>query len=419
MRIYIFIFLSTIIVITNACNSLAQVSNLLFLNQAISAAIENDPFIQAKRIELGLTPSELADISSSQLNPFFTFDADPGSKSYKIGLAKTFMFGGVRKKRVEIAKKRNELEEIALKKQILEIKNKTRNAFIEHYINQKKLEQFNTELDQVKQAFQDKAIKCYKEDIQLKMVMLNLENEIQKTNLRLLETEIALEEITGHALQTTIKLKAPLELPEPLKGLLGDELTNYKKLDKNKLEKIAFKNRPEIAENKIEIEISKLQQKLARTKRIPLLILETGWRFSSDPTINNVYIEGDIEMPFIYRHTDEINAAKRDQKIYEDNINETKESISREINNIIEYIVLSKNNLDNFEKDILPEIEQLMKEFIESFGKDRCEFTEIIQAEQIKANIIDGYFLALKNYQGSISDLEEVLGLVEEQQSVK
>lgn len=391
----------------------AQIPPIFFLNQAISSAIQNDPFIQQKRVELKLSPSEIAAISTSQLNPFFTFGLNPGVQGYKFGFAKTFELGGLKQKRIGIAKLRNELQLLELEKQMLIIKDKVRGAYVTHYINHEKLKNLKNNLQLIKELIYQGCCKNIIEQKQADLVILKLKNDIRRAELSLLESKIALEELTGESIEKKDQIDAPNRIPGTLEKLFGKKFERLEKTNEEQFKKIAYKNRPEIKENEKEIELSLKQEKLAKVKRLPLMILESGWELVTPPeiNINNFYIEGDIELPILYRNNDEIKAAKDRQNQYKNNLDETKKDIAIEIKNTFEYLLKSQKNLDSYEYKILPEMENLISFFIENYKNGKYSFSELLQAKQINTEINNGYFRALKDYQDAISDLERVLGL--------
>ncbi len=375
-----------------------QTTGVLFLNQAITSALRNNPDIQQERGRLQRTNLEIfADVNV--LNPFFLFDADLAQRTYSFGLQKAFETGGLGKIRRKIREKRVELQRAELNERIIELEDQVIDTFTQVYINQERIKLLEETFSFIKAKQQEAQNLSEIEELLAEEEIIDIIQRLEDSKIEVDKARLLLEELLGRK----VTGETPLESPKELK-IKGD-------MTEEELIEMALKEKPEIIENNKELELAELLKKLARANYWPLVIADGGVRINFQESQAGIFIGLDIELPVLGIERKQIEAAEQRIELIKENRKILEKKIKLEVSETYKLYEFTKKRLEDYDREYLPRTKQLISSIREKYENNEISFSDLLKAEKSKIKIQNNYFDALFDFENAFSDLERAVGI--------
>jgi outer membrane protein TolC len=396
------------------------VQTLFLLNQAINIAVERNPVLQAELSRTGISKAEITGLKTVA-NPYFTFNSSIPEGIYSFGLQKIIQLGNTGKYRKNIASIRREIDLLEVQRKILDVRQETRDAYIQYFASRKKLSVYSEIYDKLKNYVEHTRKNPPKNKfLDLLMAeneLISLANNIEVTKYEIIKAQNHLEEIVGVDFDKEPALQEPTELPDLLKNLTGENLSECSKQKIAKLTQIALNCRPAAIEANKNIELSRNQYKLAQLGRIPLVILEAGAEIDNnndEPEQENevnAFINGNIELPIFDRHQGPVDQALAETEFNIEQKKSIDDNIAHEVKNAYTALAANKERILRYQNSLLPKAEELNKEAIKNYKNANLTASEFLRAERVYIDTQLAYLDALVDFQTAISELERAIGV--------
>lgn len=371
---------------------------MLFLQQAITSALQNNPELQLARGRLDAVDIEsLAE--ANLLNPFFIFDADTADKIYRFGLQKAFETGGLGRIRRKIGEKQRALVRAELERRKIEIEEKVIDAFTDVFINQERIKLLQDTLSFI-ETEQERAQGLSDIDrLLIEEEMLDILQGLEDAKIEVEKAKLVLASLLGKEVSEETDLGNPREL-EIREGLTGQRLIE-----------IALEKKPAIIVNDRELELAQALRELAKANYWPLIIADAGGEIDFEREHAGFFIGLDIELPVLGIEKRQVMAA--DKRI--EQLKEGREILERdiklEVSEAYELYEFTRERLVDYEEKYLPRKDELISAIRESYKKGKIKFIELLRAERAKLRIQNNYFDALFDFENAFSDLERAVGI--------
>lgn len=376
----------------------AQVRGVLFLQQAITSALQNNPDIQLEKGRIDITG--IGAVSEANiLNPFFTFDADIAEKTYSFGLQKAFETGRLGKIRKKIQDKRRELQDAILNKRAIDLEEKVIDAFTRVYINQEKRKLLDETFEFINNSKENAENLSEVDSLIIEEELLDIIQQLEDTKIEIEKARLLLEELVGEELERGSTFGDPRKLK--IKG----DLTEKDLLNK------ALKEKPEIIENDRQIELAKLLENLAKANYWPLIIADSGAKVDFDEERAGIFVGLDIELPVLGIEKRQIEAAQKRLDQIMENRKIIEKDIKLEVGEYYKLYEFTKKRLEDYDKKHIPKVESLINTIRKKYKENIITFRELLKAEKSRLKIQNNYFDALMDYENAFSDLEKAVGV--------
>jgi cobalt-zinc-cadmium efflux system outer membrane protein len=265
----------------------------LTLQEAFALAFSQNPKFKAKQMDFQIG---LADLQTAGLrdNPVLISDSGIAEKTYRVGIKQTIPLGFRHKHQVLLAKAQLNVAQAQIDTARLALKKDVRTSYIQLYIAQQKrqlLESINGKLQ--------------------KKIVANKMQTNEQRKLKLYQAKIfnKMEMANAEVFQANSKLNSILNKPLTQQWILTfPNALSYTNDFLNVLIDRALSSRPEIKQKDYEIEAAKEEMALAKSKRIPDLVLTVGPDWVTEPGEGEVgaFFISNLEVPIFNRNQGQI-----------------------------------------------------------------------------------------------------------------
>lgn len=370
------------------------------MTQVISSALMHNPELQRRRAKAEITQAEARAFSAVQ-NPFLTTEFDPMEKVYRFGIQKALETGGAPKWAEMASRKRAEIEQAELERDILDLKSNITRAYTEAYINQERIELYKEIYDFIKSKYKEYDNISVVDKLLIEEELINLEQQSEDARQEIEKAHLVMERLTGRNVIEGRKLQNP-------------RVTRIKEnLTLEMLVLTALIKRPEVLTIQKELELAEILRRLAIANFYPLIIVEVGGGFNVDAVEErpgSVFASVDIELPILGIEKRQLKAATiRVQQVLKQK-KTIEENIKHDVTHTFSLYKYSKERIEKYEKVHLPRLIELMEEVRERYENGEIPIRELLTAEKSRLAIRNDYFDALSDYEYAVSELERAVG---------
>jgi cobalt-zinc-cadmium efflux system outer membrane protein len=400
----------------------AAPSPSLTLEQAIAAAIANNPGLKAERAKLAVSEAEITK-AGVRLNPSIVTDNGVAEETYRpLGLSQTFELGGKRRKRVAVAEGQRDVVLSEINTAVIDLRAEVRRAYTQLYNAQQRQKATQEIVDTAQRLMAIAQEREAAGDIaqfdllQPKIALLNARNELQTIAYEVVEAKNHLNTLLRQPLSVSLTLAPPPDFVRVAQTPSGQEAFqgNAGQADPElaALLDLAFRHRPEIQTRERNVEVARRQLMLARANRIPNLTVVAGPDVITEPGQQRVgvFVSGNLDIPVFDRQQGQIReaVARRAQLRLEQAA--LANNITLEVANAFTALINNRNRLRRYETELLPEAENLVDKSHRAFAVGKASILLPITAQQAYIDTRLGYLRTLLDYQNAISRLERALG---------
>ena len=175
--------------------------------------------------------------------------------------------------------------------------------------------------------------------------------------------------------------------------------------------------RPDLLVAKQQLNVSTKQLALAKTQRIPDVILGSGFAFSTfkdlappDKQQFGAYLNVNMDLPIFYRKQGEIMSARVSQDQAKTQALIIQNRATAEVTAAYENVRLARANISKYRTQLLAKAQETVRlaELGYKYGRNRL--SDVILAQQSAQQVNVGYFDAVVAYQNAWADLERAIG---------
>lgn len=368
------------------------------MQQAITSALQNNPDIQLERGRVDITG--IGAVSEANiLNPFFLFNADTADNTYNFGLQKAFETGGLGKIRKKIQEKRRELQKAQLNERMIEVEERVIKAFTDVYINQERIKLLEKTFDFIKAGRKKAEDLSEVDELLVEEELLDIIQSLEDSRIEVEKAKLVLEELLGEKVEKGRRVGDPRDLK------LKEGLTTEEELLKKALEE-----KPEIIENKRQLELAQLLKDLAKADYWPLIIADAGAEVDFNERTAGVFVGLDIELPVLGLEKRQVEAAEKRIEQIKKNRETLEKDIRLEVSETYKLYEFTKERLRDYDRKYLPKIEKLIETIRKKYKKREISFIDLLKAEKSRIKIQNNYFDALFDFENAFSNLERAVG---------
>lgn len=416
-------FLLTYILISSC--SFALVEEKINLSDAIKTALNTNPQIKIRKLEVLQAENEIKTVSSLQNPSFGVFqNIGPSAKGnpQQIGLDYTIelLKRGKRKKSAQFNLKSLSANEKFLEhKLIYEVK-----ASYINFLLKKSNLKFIVEQKAISKEILDMTKKAYEKN-QLQKTDY-IQAKINYNRIVMYENIIKSELIYAQNRFNSIMNSNNIDYTTYEDGLndnYGSLLTiNPEKQYYNfeTIKNYALNNRQDLISLSQEVEAKRNNLKVIKSKLIPDVEVSGGYAYltkgisDSGSFRQGAYASVNlVNIPIVYKYEPEIKNAEyeieKTQLKYED----LKIDITRDITDAWEKYTISRNNLNFYDKELLQNSKELMVESKKNLDSKKISLTDYLVVKKLYLDLMLGYQEALGEYYLSFAELLKELNIVD------
>ena len=396
-----------------------EAQNKLFLSDAIEEALKNNPEIQTVKNKIQAHHARSHQATYLE-DPEVNFEAwgIPLNQPVKFRSANPLIFGvrqkipffGKRDLIGEIVASDVQMAETELTAKENEIVAKVKNAYAEYFMAGKNLEITRANLELIRQlnltaenlykvgkAPQQDVIKALLEQTDLLNRVNSGEREVTISQARL---NTLLSRHPG----------SPLGLPDqPKSAPLSVEI--------DALEKLAFKQKPELRGLEANIKRSEKAVELAqRNQKYPDFMLGLQYWLAPDQKQKNMYTPMvSLTIPFSPwtkgKHDYEVEEALAEQQAAKSQLDATKNAAILEVREMFVRARAATKSVAFYQDGLLPQAEQSFGAAVTAYQTGQVNFSTLLEAQRTIREVRLGYYKALVEYEQSVVDLEKAVGV--------
>lgn len=396
----------------------------LSLDQALGLAIRNNLQIQATQARLEVSEAEII-TAGARLNPSLISDNGVAEKTYRFGMEQTIELGGKRKRRIAVAQAQRDTLKAEINTALLDLRAEVRRTYTSLY----NLQERQATLENILQVAQELVTIAQKREkagdistldvLHTDILRVNAQNDLQTLSVELVNTKNQLNALLNQPLASVVILAPPNMVPQltstkmlpttpgTLQGRISEADMNLDDLINQ-----ALTCRPEIQQNLHNIQLSRLNESLAKASRIPNLSLTAGSDYVAEPAQKeiNVFIIGTLEIPLYNRQQGPIQEALARQNQFRKEQSALKNRVTLEITNAYNAFKANEKRIKRYETMLLPLSVAVTDKSRQAFREGKTSILTPIQAQQAYMNARLGYLQSLQDFQNAISDLERAVG---------
>ena len=414
MKKFILIFFIMILTQNTAVSVTAYLASI---EEAILMAMEHSGEFRTTQALFGVSEAQIF-TADAIINPALIMDVGLAEKTYRTGVQWIIETAGKRKKRKQEAVLQHQITQDEIDVKMLDIKTKVRNAYVDLYAARQKVENIcvivNTAdklLEIANKKFTTGTIP-QSDLIQIELIKFNAEIELYNIESEVLNSYNTLNLLLGHNLHVDCVLETPV-IDERFSDIVFLSKEEHEENIK-KLTEIAFENRPEIKLKQDNIDLAKKQLDIAKTDRIPNILLASGPDLvSNSPGTLNVgaFIMAAVEVPIFNHNKGPIKKAKATQELSEKQLKAQQDIIIFEIRDAYNRLLLNIKLANKYRDTMIPRVETIVEQSFQSFEKDRHDIMLPLVAQEGAMKIRLAYINALADYSRALSDLERAIGI--------
>lgn len=376
----------------------ADIPEILTLKKAFEIAWADNPQLKAEQMNLQMGE---ADIRTAKLidNPVFVTDSGIGEKTYRMGLKQTFPLGRRHKHQIGIAEAEQAVTQAETEKAWSNLKKEIRKAYARLYLLQQKQQMYqemDNNLQKLVSIFEKKS---QKDRAQLELYRLQILNKIQMTHVEIFQGRSKLNTLLNRPLTQHWSL-------EPLPNLLKEQ--GWRDL----LVQEALSHRPEIRQTLYEMNVVKEEMALAKSKRVPDLVLTVGPDLVTEPTARAVgaFFITNLEMPIFNRNQGQIQKHQAHLMQLEYELAALKNQIKMQVVNAFVVFEEAQAQLKRYQEVIHPKSKEILKMAEQELEKGESELDDVLDVHSAHMDISLEHLKALQEYHDTISELEGAVG---------
>ncbi len=394
-----------------------QAQTRLTLQQALSAAKSNSPFLkpvqlntaiaQGDVVSAGLRPNPVLNNQTLQLMNEKNFVPDtkfynPRNRQVWWQLTKQFQVSGQRKYKLDVATKNVTVTEKVYADAERNILSAAGNKWLDVWINK-----VNLDLIQEAKINIDSLVKI--QEIRLKNQVIS-SSELARTQLLLEQYVLQLKNaeqnyknelqnlklITGSTDNLGIDEKDPvisLDLQQELDSLIS----------------LSYHQRPDLQAAQSTIDVAKSNIRLQRSLANP--VPELGLIWNPQNTIQYFGFFGTIDLPVFSRNQGEIRKSKVQLQQSEQSLSALKQQVQTEVQTSWHSWQLNRETVEKY-KSILEKAEQVLQSVRYAYTRGGTTIIDFLDAQRTWFDTQKMYYEALYNYRKSYLQLLNVTGLI-------
>jgi len=384
------------------------------IDEAIDIAMKNSGELRAAEARFGVTEAQIF-TANTPMNPVFIFDGGTGERTYRVGLQYILETGGKRKKRTLLARVQHEVTKDEINTKILDIKRNVRNCYIEVYAAQQR-EKYAKEMiefaDTLKKIeYKDPKTQVAVDDLQIETVIMNAEISMHTAHADVSPCRNKFNALMNYTLGHEFELGEPT-LNTNLENLSSLTFEEHD-LNLERLEKIAYENRPELKYYADSIEAAKRQLDVAKANLIPNVLLAAGPDFvqNNPPAWNSGgFLMAAIEIPIFDRQQGPIKEAIAAQNLSTSEYSWQKDQIQNDVKDAYTRVTALTQLIDRYNESLLARAQGLVDKALNDYNAGKSTIIVPLTAKETQINVQYSYIKALADYQSAVSDLERAIG---------
>ncbi len=381
------------------------------LEQALTIAIENNLEYKAAQSTRAIAGAEIKS-AAARINPHIVSDSGFAEDTYRLGIEQTLELGGKRRKRIDLAKAQEQQLLAEVDQAALNLRSNVRNSYVNLYITQEELTAYQDILANSQKLLsvaskKQKAGDSSKLDVlQVDITVINANNDLQVAVSKAVTARNQLNSLLNKELATELKMIKP-----SIPTMLVDKTILDKDALVSSLIDYAFERRPELQRNIKSIEVARKQEQLEKSKRSPDLSLTFGPDLvTGDDSQFNAFFIANIGLPVWNRQQGPILKAKAEQTYLDWQRQALEKKTALEITNAVTEFFANSERVIRYDSELLPKALEVVEKSRRSFEEGKASILVPLSAQQAYANTKLGYLQAMADLQGTISNLEQVVG---------
>lgn len=191
-------------------------------------------------------------------------------------------------------------------------------------------------------------------------------------------------------------------------------------LEFNRIKEFALANRFDLQKAKQEVIAAEKNLEIVKSQLIPDLQLGSGYSWTtahnsdSGNARHGAYAMGSIvNIPLIYRYKPEIQNAKLEIEKAQLKYKDTEIDAIRNITDAWERYIITKENLNFYNNELLANSKELLTQSIKSFNNREIDFTTFLVSKKAYFDLINDYNKALADYYISFAELIKEMNVIE------
>lgn len=375
----------------------------LDLKESLQVAQQNNLEIVRLQKQLAVAQADVQ-TEGERANPDLLFERTRSTPNYFVGAGYTFDLSGKRGNKVEIAKQEVTLAEMDLQNGVLEVRRKVRTAFYKVVQSRERLEELSQARDLAKRLV-DISQGRYELGEVARFEVLQAQLELKKA-----ENDMKQQESEGKAalIELNSLLNRDVNSPIEVQGALEDvpgEIT----LDA--IVQQAMLRNTDLLKAQQEEKAEQARLNLAKAERIPDLSVEAGAEIH-DPEFQYGFRGAlTMELPLLNTHQGEIKHSQATLEALKAEQEATRQKIRADIAEAFARYQAALYRVENYKKDILPEITEIEELSEESYHEGKTGILSVIDAQRNMRETRLEYLDALMDFQTAVADLESSAGV--------
>ncbi len=388
----------------------------VYLQEAITAAIENNIDLQAAKLEINIAKNNIKvanKLQNPSLEAFYYAGASGWSEPRQLGVNQTIEIAK-RQARKNLAKSNFKLVEKNVNYTIFDLKMDVREAYINLVASKSVLDTLRQQ-----QTLQEELLKIAQQKV----------NSGKVPAIDIIQAEIALNQMITQVNSAVANVKSALSdfnkiinnpqniIYDSMDNIFSEENNFEEMLTPSPLEKFppvseimqkALENRYDIQIAKQEIDVAEKNLTVVARQKIPDIALNSGFAYQNanhtdDGRFNGgAYIGASlINIPLFYNYSPEIQNAALKLQQAELNYNSIKNKAEKDVSAAYDKFLIAAENLNYYESKILTSSDELIEISKKSYETGKSDITSLIVMKQSYKSIIVGYTYALAEYYNS------------------
>lgn len=383
----------------------AQENTPLKLNLKESLQLAQQNNLEIVRLQKQLAVAQ-ADVQTEgeRNNPDLLFERTRSTPNYFLGAGYTFDLGGKRGNQVEIARQEVTLAEMSLQGGVLEVRRNVRTAFYKTVQSRERLEELSKARDLAKRLV-DISQGRYElgevarfEVLQAQLELKKAENDMKQQESEGKAALIELNSLLNH------DVNSPIEVQGALEDVPGE-------ITLDAIVQQAMSRNTELLKAQQEEKAEQARLNLAKAERIPDLSVEAGAEIH-DPEFQYGFRGAlTMELPLLNTHQGEIKHSQATLEALKAEQEATRQKIRADIAEAFARYQAALYRVENYRKDILPEITEIEELSEESYHEGKTGILSVIDAQRNMRETRLEYLDALMDFQTAVADLESSAGV--------
>ena len=182
--------------------------------------------------------------------------------------------------------------------------------------------------------------------------------------------------------------------------------------DFEKIKEYALSQRYDLLKASQEVESAKLNLKVVKSQLIPDVEVTGGYAYQTKGVsatgnyLSGAYVGASlVNIPLFYRYKPEIKNAELEIEKAQLKYEDIKVDVIRDLTDAWEKFVIARNNLNFYNKELLSNSRELLKESKENLDKKEIDLTSFLVSKKLYLELMLGYESALAEYYNCYAEL--------------